>query len=418
MKHAALICTAGLALAAVIALPAEAKKKPPADPGAQVCELAWKASFGTIELKQNFTGAGQLEREEISIRRTIPASGNRAGTLTMSGWTNSGGSSTYTSRQYYLGLSGPGGGKGQRLIIAMPEGQQLKIVMEYGAIMIPLSEAELARLLSARQRLSYKMVKLVGSEEQQIGEGWFDLSGLADLPMAGMPDALKRSQAAMDKARAGPEVPCASAYAVEMNSMDSDEPVRKWLTFDCSENWAVPLGEFTLSTDSYSWRPAPRDEIRLLFTANHWLNPRADQQQFLTDPLDPNRFGRLDVMFDQRDWGLNYRSTVPAERERQSGEVKRGKFVGRKWLGQNGSTGLFWSEFAQMLAGEGDLQITAFDTISGKVVRGTLPWSEVTAAEDELRKGQARLIERERDPFNQCKAKVDAEFGQEDIIVT
>jgi hypothetical protein len=146
--------------------------------------------------------------------------------------------------------------------------------------------------------------------------------------------------------------------------------------------------------------------------------PSPALQRFLIEPNDPQRYGPINVMLGNQDWGANYRVNDPALRERQSLELRRGKSVARKWLSQNGSTAFFWSEFSQLLAGDGDFELTAHDTVTGATLRTSLPWSEVLAAEEELRSGQARLRERERDPMARCKAVVDVEFGGEQIIVT
>ncbi len=105
-------------------------------------------------------------------------------------------------------------------------------------------------------------------------------------------------------------------------------------------------------------------------------------------------------------------------RERQSGELKRGKYSARQWLTQSGTTTFTWSHFSQLLAGEGDIEIVAYDKVTGVTMRSTLPWADVLAAEQQLRDGQRRLNEREADPMAWCKAVVDVELGTEQIIVT
>lgn len=407
-------------LAGVWAGPAAADKAAPPDPQATVCELEWTASFGKVELKQEFTGAGALFQENLQINRAIPASGHW-GSISLSQSVFVSGGAKSASQSYFLGLTGPyGKGKNQRLVIAMPDGQPLTMPMEYGAIMIPISPVDLARIIGAGQRLNYRMIKVdqSGRETKLLAEGWLDLSGFAGLTMAGLPESATHARAVLAQARAGANPPCALASAAEMNAMESDEPVRKWLSLDCNESWDGPMGSFGLSTTGFSWRPRSRDGVMISLAATIRPAPTTPLQRFIIDSSDAYRYGPITVMLGKQDWGANYQTNDPALRERQSIELRRGQYVARKWLSAGGSAPLLWSEFAQISAGEGDLQITAYDKVSGATLRSSLPWADVLAAEEELLAGQARLRDRERDPMARCKAVIGAEFGGEAIIVT
>lgn len=411
---------AAAGLAALSLAPAQAKKAP-SDPGAQICELDWQASFGKIELKQTWSGAGELTREDLLIRRNIPVSSSSGGALVLSQYTSRIDGKDYPTQLLYLSLGAPyNRGKNQRLVIAMPDGEPLVLDAGNGWLVTPLSETQLARLLEAKGRLAFRFIKADkrGKEKAILAEGWLDLSGLAGQPLAGLTEATERARTSLAQARKGDKPPCAMAEAAEMNAMDSDEATRRWLSFDCREGWDSPLGAFELRETGFSWRPGPRDGVTITFAGTFRPAPSAALQLFLLGPNDLQRYGQVSVMFGPQDWGANYRSSDPALRERQSGELRRGEYVARHWLSQEGSAGFLWSEFAQLLAGEGDLVIAAHDKPTGAVQRSVLPWSEVLAAEEQLRAGQRRLIERERDPMARCKAVVDEELGTEQIIVT
>ena len=418
MKRGLVILSACV-LAALSIVPVQAKQAA-IDPGVQVCELDWQASFGKVELKQEFTGTGALFREDLRINRTFPASGSW-GSLSLSESVYVSGGTTLASQSFSLGLTGPyDKGKNQRLMLAMPGGQSLVIPMEYGAVMIPISTEDLARIIGAGKRLNYRMIKVdrAGLETQLLSEGWLDLSGFAGLPMAGLAESASHARAVLKQARAVADSPCAMAAAAEMNAMDSGDPVRKWLSFDCNESWHGPLGSFGLTTTGFSWWPRRRDGVAISFAATIRTAPTSALQRFMVEPNDATRYGPITVMLGNQDWGTNYQVNDPALRERQSIELRRGQYVARKWLSQSGSAAFLWSEFSQLLAGEGDLQIAAYDKVSGATLRSSLPWAEVLAAEEELRTGQTRMRERERDPLARCKAVVDAEYGGEEIIVT
>lgn len=417
MMRSLLILAAGL-LAALAVVPAQAKKAAP-DLGAQICELDWQASFGKVELKQTWSGAGELTNEDLSIRRDVPASAmtylvQYQSVYRSGGYENS-------SRHTYLSLGGAySKEKARQLIVAMPDGAPMVFVLDMDGALVTVSDAQLTRLLEAKQRLTYRMIKVDrrGAEKKLLAEGWLDLSGFADQPLAGLTDAAERTRAVMARARKGDNPPCVMTYAVEANAMDSDEPIRKWLSFDCREAWDGPLGAFELRETGFSWRPGLRDEVLVTLAGTFKPAPNVTLQKFLLGPNDPQRYGQISVMFGAQDWGANYRSSDPALRERQSGVLRRGQYVSSKWLSQDGSVGFFWGEFAQMLAGEGDLEMVAHDKVSGATKRGTLPWVDVLAAEEQLRAGYRRLNEREADPLTRCKAVVDAEYGGEEIIVT
>lgn len=414
-----MILSAGL-LAALSVFPAQAKKAP-SDPGAQICELDWQASFGKVELKQTWSGTGELTREGLLIRRNIPVSSSSGGTLVLSQYTSRIDGKDYPTQLLYLSLGAPyNRGKNQRLVIAMPDGEPLVLDAGNGWLVTPLSEAQLARLLEAKGRLTFRFIKADrrGKEKAILAEGWFDLSGFAGQPLAGLLEAADHTRAALAQARKGDKPPCAMAEAAEMNAMDSDEATRRWLSFDCREGWDSPLGAFELRETGFNWRPGPRDGVTMTFAGTFRPAPNAALQLFLLGPIDLQRYGQISVMFGPQDWGANYRVNDPALRERQFAELRRGEYVARHWLSQEGSAGFLWSEFAQLLAGEGDLVIAAHDKPTGAVQRSVLPWSEVLAAEEELRAGQRRLIERERDPMTRCKAVVDVEMGMESIVVT
>ena len=413
------ICAAGM-LAAFAVLPAQAKKAA-ADPMAQVCEIDWQASFGKVELKQTWSGGGELTREDLTIRRDIPVSSNSGGTLTLSQYTTRIDGKDYPSRLLTLSLGTPyNKGKNQRLLVAMPEGEPLMFDAEGGWLTTPLSEAQLAKLLAAKGHLNYRFITVDrrGKEKKLLGEGWLDLSGFAGQPLAGLTEAADRARSALAQARKGDKPPCVMAYAAEANAMDSEEATRRWLSFDCREGWNNPLGTFELRETSFNWRPSPRDGVTVTFAGTFRPAPNPALQLFLLGPNDLQRYGQISVTFGSQDWGANYRVNDPALRERQSGELRRGNYVASHWLSQEGSAGFMWSEFAQLLAGEGDLVIAAHDKVSGASLRSTVSWADVLAAEEALRSGQRRLIERERDPMARCKVVVDEELGTEQIIVT
>jgi hypothetical protein len=419
MRRGRVILAAAI-LAALSLAPAQAKKAP-SDPGAQICELDWQASFGKIELKQTWSGAGELSREDLLIRRNIPVSSSSGGTLVLSQYTSRIDGKDYPTQLFYLSLGAPyNRGKNQRLVIAMPDGEPLVLDAGNGWLVTPLSEAQLARLLEAKGRLTFRFIKTDrrGKEKAILAEGWLDLSGFAGQPLGGLAEAGDRARSAMAQARKGDKPPCVMAYAAEANAMDSDEATRRWLSFDCREGWNNPLGTFELRETSFNWRPSPRDGVTVTFAGTFRTAPNAALQHFLLGPNDLQRYGQISVMFGPQDWGANYRVSDPALRERQFAELRRGNFVAGKWLSQDGSASFLWSEFAQLLAGEGDLSVAAFDKVNGATRLSKLPWSEVLAAEEELRSGQRRLIERERDPMARCKVVVDEELGTEQIIVT
>jgi hypothetical protein len=406
-------------LAVLSVLPAQAKRKPSADPGAQVCEIDWKASFGKVNLKQSWSGAGELTNEELSIRRDIPANADSNLVHYQSQYRRDGHENTL--RRTYLSLGGTySKDKKRRLIIAMPTGAPMVFALDNGSAFLPISDAQLARLVEAKQRLTYRIVKVdqSGAEVTQLAEGWFDLSGFDSRPMAGLPETAEHARSNLAQARKGPNPPCAMAHAAEMNAMDSDEATRRWLTFDCREGWDSPLGAFELRETGFSWRPRPRDSVVLAITGGFRASPPPIGTPLLTGPVEPERFGQFMISFGLQNWGENYRSSDPALRERQSAELRRGKYAARHWLARNGGTGFSWYEYGQILAGEGDLEISAYDKVSEAVVRSTLPWADVLAAEAELQAGRRRMDERERDPMTRCKAVVDEELGMEQIIVT
>jgi hypothetical protein len=398
---------------------AEAKRAAPTDPGAQTCELQWDASFGKVELKQSLSGSGRLTREDLRIVRDIPSSGNWGSiSLSTSLWTGSG---TIATETYYLSLTGTyRKGKDQRLIVAMPDGTPLVIAMEYGATTIPVSADQIERMIAAGKPLTYRMVRVdrKGQEKALLSEGWLDMSGFAGLPLAGLPASAAHARAVLEEARGGTYPPCAMDYAAEMNSMASDEPVRKWLSFDCSEEWGGAQGQFTLRESAFTWTPRPREGLELRFSANFRVAPQPDLQGFIDAPTDAMRYGQAWARFDPAKWSENFKSNDPALRERQFAEMRRGPYVVRKTLAQRGETGFFWSEVSQVLRGDGDLHFVATDQVTGVTLERVLPWSEVQAADAELRAGQTRLQDRERDPLKRCKVRVEEELGGEEIIVT
>lgn len=420
MKHWLTAATLAGTLAALCALPVQAKKAP-VDPGVQLCEIDWTGSFGKLDVKQTYSGAGELVRNEVTIVRHVPSDDFVGSTLRFSHSRYWSGGYEGSSRSIALGLGAPySRDKDQRLIVAMPGAEPLIINAEHGGLMIPLSDAQLTRLLDARQRLDYRLVKVDrnGAEKEVLRQGWFDLSGYADQPLADLPQQAERARAIMTEARKGPKPPCVMAQAAEMNAMDSGEATRRWLSFDCREHWDSPAGAFELREASFAWRPRPRDSVTVAVTAGFRGGPPAIGTTLLTKPVDPQTFGQILISFGKQNWGANYRSTDPAQRERQSAELRRGKYAARHWLARNGGTGFSWYEYGQILAGEGDLEISAYDKVSEAVVRSTLPWADVLAAEAELQAGRRRMDERERDPMTRCKAVVDEELGMEQIIVT
>ncbi len=417
MSGKALLLAAALLGGAVLALPAEAKRKPPEDPDATICELEWGASFGGVELKQRFSGGGSLTREDLTIRRTFPVSSGAPGSLSLTEYAYSGNRST----SIYLGLGrSTSHGKDQRLIFTLPDGEQLTVPMEFGGLTIPIGDIDLQRLLDAKGPITYRMVKLdrAGKEKSLLGEGWIDLSGFAGQPLAGFPEIAARSRAVLTDARKGSDAPCARAEAAEMNFAGSDDPVRKWIRFDCREGWYGPLGAFELTEKQFSWRPGPRDGVTLQITGNLTAVPRADLQRFMTTPDIAGRYGQVSVSFSGESWVGNSGAGDPAGQQGRTAEMRRGDLGTRKALGPNGRSGFFWSEFAALLGGSGDLEFIAHNSITGASLRSVLPWSEVLGAEEELRAGQVRMEERERDPLRLCKWTVEAEMGGEEIIVT
>jgi hypothetical protein len=417
MSGKVLLLAAALLGGAVLALPAEAKRKPPEDPGATICELEWGASFGGIELKQHYSGGGSLTREDLTIRRTFPVSGGVQGSLSLTEYAQSG----YRRTSIYLGLGrSTSHGKDQRLIFTLPGGEQLILPMEYGGLTIPIGDVDLQRLLDAKGPITYRMVKLdrAGREKSLLGEGWIDLSGFAGQALAGFPEITTRSRAVLTEARKGGDAPCARVEAAEMNFAGSDEPVRKWLTFDCGEGWYSALGAFELREKQFSWRPKPRDGATLQITGNLTPVPRADLQQFMTAPDTAGRYGQVFVSFGNKDWGGNFQPGDQAGQQSQTGEIRRGDFGTTKVLGPDGRSAFYWHEFAKLLFGSGDLEFIARNRITGASLRSVLPWRDVVGAEDELRAGQVRMEERERDPLRRCKWTVEADMGGEEIIVT
>lgn len=417
MSGKALLFATALLGGAVLALPAEAKRKPPADAGATVCELEWAASFGRVELKQNYSGGGSLTREDLTIRRGFPVSDGVQGSLTLSEYAYSG----YRRTSIYLGLGrSTSHGKDQRLVFTLPGGEQLTVPMEYGGLTIPIGDIDLQRLLDAKGPITYRMVKLdrAGKEKWQLGEGWIDLSGFAGQPLAGFPEIAARGRAVLTEARKGGDAPCAMLEAAEMNFAGSDDPVRKWIMFDCGEGWYGALGAFELNENSFTWRAKPRDGVTLKISGNLIAVPRADLQRFMTAPDIAGRYGQVSVSFGKDGWGGNFRAGDPVGQESRTGEMRRGDVAVRKVLGADGQSGFFWNEFVRLLSGSGDLEFIANNKITGASLRSVLPWSEVQGAEDELRAGQLRMEERERDPLRRCKWKVEADLGGEEIIVT
>ena len=417
MSSKALLLATALLGGAMLALPAEAKRKAPEDPGATICELEWSASFGRVELKQRLSGSGSLTREDLTIRRGFPVSDGWQGSLTLSEYAYSG----YRSTSIYLGLGrSTSHGKDQRLIFTLPGGEQLTIPMEYGGLTIPIGDLDLQRLLDAKGPITYRMVKLdrAGKEKSQFGEGWIDLSGFAGQPLAGFPEIAGRGRTVLTEARKIGDAPCAKAEAAEMNFAGSDDPVRKWMTFDCGEVWAGPLGAFELRETSFGWRAKPRDGVTLRFSGNLTTVPRADLQQFMTATNITVRYGQISISFGQDLWGGNFRPGDPAGQESRTGEMRRGDVAVRKVLGADGQSGFFWNEFVRLQSGSGDLELIASNKVTGASLRSILPWSELLGAEEELRAGQVRMEQRERDPLRRCKWKVEADLGGEEIIVT
>lgn len=417
MSSKALLLATALLGGAMLTLPAEAKRKAPEDPGATICELEWSASFGRVELKQRLSGGGSLTREDLTIRRGFPVSGGMQGSLTLSEYAYSG----YRSTSIYLGLGrSTSHGKDQRLIFSLPGGEQLTIPMEHGGLTIPIGDLDLQRLLDAKGPITYRMVKLdrAGKEKSQFGEGWIDLSGFAGQPLAGFPEIAGRGRTVLIEARKSGDAPCAKAEAAEMNFAGSDDPVRKWMTFDCGEVWDGPLGAFELRETSFGWRAKPRDGVALKISGSLTAVPRADLQRFMTAPDIAGRYGRVAVAFGMEAWGGNFGAGDPAEQQSRTAEMRRGDHAVRKVLMGDGQSGFFWSEYATLLNGSGDLEFIANNKITGASLRSVLPWSEVQGAEDELRAGQIRLEQRERDPLRRCKSIVNFEMGGEEIIVT
>lgn len=395
------------------ALPAAAQPKQAADHGAQVCELEWNASFGRVALTQWVSGSGAVTSEYFSIMRSVPVSSGFGAILAMH--------QTGAQPEFTLRLGGPTRkDKNQRLVFTVPGSEPLVVAAEQGVSSVRLDQAQLAYLLAATGPVTYRLVKQdgIGRETQQLSEGQIDLHQFAGQDLAGLPEAARLSRAVLTQARGGDNPPCAMAWAANMNAAYNSEPARKWLSFDCGEEWSGPLGAFRLQAASFSWRRRPRDGVFVNFEGSMQVVPRIETQRFIDNPGRMHGFGAVSIGFDSKAWGLNFRGKDQAAWQRQSGELSRGGERIAKALSQEGSTGFFWSEFSQLAAKEGDLTISARDSISGLRFDTVLPWSEVTAAEAELRVGQARLRERERDPLARCRAQVQEESGMEEEIVT
>ena len=164
-------------LAALSAFPAHAKVAAP-DPGAQFCELDWQASFGKVELTQTWSGAGEMTREDLSIRRDIPVSSG-SGALVLTQYTLPLDGKDYPSRLLYLSLGVPyNKASNQRLVVTLPDGAPLTLEAKHGWSLTPLSEAQLARLIEATGRLNFRFITIDrrGAEKKLLGEGWLDLS--------------------------------------------------------------------------------------------------------------------------------------------------------------------------------------------------------------------------------------------------
>lgn len=415
MKRSLTLIAAAM-LASLLALPAQAKRKPPADPGAQICELDWRANFGKIEVKQTWSSAGELTREELGIWRD---DGN-GGILSLSRQSVRIDGKKQTSQSILLNLGGRQyDGKDLRLVIALPDGELMSVALNATGS-ASLSEAQLTRLISAKGWLLYRVITVDqrGVEKQQVRSGWMDLSGFAGQPLAGLLEAADRASAVLTQARKSANPPCVMAEVAETNQMDSGEPTRRSLSFDCGETWEGRLGMFELRETKYRWRSGQRYSVTVSMDGDYRPSPRVEQQQFLNAPREASRFRRISIGFGAKDWGANYRSSDPTQRERQVAELHRGKYVARRWFLQNGSADFYEPEFSQILMGEGDIEFVAHDKITGATQRGTLPWADVLAADEELRAGLRRLIERERDPMTRCKTVADEELGTEAIIVT
>lgn len=403
--------------AAALANPANAKKKAPVDPDEQVCELEWRATFGDVALKQTYSGAGELVWNELSIQRVIPSS-DGYGKISISRFAYKG---SPAQLDYRLGLGGPiTKGKSQRLSIAMPDGAPMVLNMQDGATFIPIGEAELTRLIAAGRPLNYRMIKVDGKgrETRLLGQGWLDLSGFGGQELAGLPKAAELAETILAQARKGAKPPCVMAWAAEMNSVDSSEAVRRALSFDCGEEWDSPLGRFSIGERRFFWTPPLQDGMGLQISGEIQVAPRADLQRFIDLPRDSFRYGQITVSLNRQEWGLNYRAPAPPERERQIVELHDGNSAVRATLNAQAEARFYWNQLVGLSEEGVDLDFRARDLISGAQVSRTLPWAQVTAAEAELRAGQARLREREADPLNRCKANVEEEFGQEDMIVT
>lgn len=403
-----------IALALIaLAQPQVARAKPAADPGAQVCELEWDASFGRVQLIQRISGSGTVQSESLTISRAI-SGGNGLGTSLVL-------SETGTTRTYVLWLGGPSRkGKDLRLVFAVPGGEPLLVVADQGAYRVALDQAQLAYLLSAPGKVPYRLVKhdRKGRERAQLAAGELDLSQLAGQDLAGLPEAARRARAVLAQAISSTNAPCAMGWAADMNAAYSSEPARKWLSFDCGEEWSSPLGAFALQPGSFVWQPRAQDGVQLKFSASLQSGLQTSQS-FIADNRDGrSRYGTISLQFPGEAWQMNFRGKDQALWQRQSGELSRGGQRIGKVLTPTGATGFFWSEFSQLLADNGDLTITARDSVSGLRLDTVLSWSEIDAAEAELRAGQLRLRERERDPLSKCRMQVQEESGMEDEIVT
>lgn len=399
--------------AANMALPLTAQAKTAADPGAQVCELEWNASFGRVALTQRVSGSGVVVSDFLSVARPVPGNNGLGASLTMS--------ETGAQREFTLRLGGPlQKGKNLRLVFAVPGGAPLVAEAEQGASLVTLSPAQFAYLLSAPGAVTYRLVRQdrKGRERAELAAGQIDLSQFAGQELAGLAEAARLSRAVLTQARGTDNPPCAMAWAADMNAAYSSEPARKWLTFDCGEEWSGPAGAFGLQPTAFVWRPRPRDGVELKFSASMQAVPQSDRQHFIDNRDDRSRFGTISVHFPANAWRMNFRGNDRTAWERQSGQLSRGGGQIGKPLTQAGDAGFFWSEFAQLMVGQGDLAISAQDSIDGKRFDTVLPWSEVIAAETELRAGLDRLRLRERDPLARCKAQVQEESGMEEEIVT
>lgn len=395
------------------AFPAEAEKKRADYPGAQVCELEWNASFGTVSLVQRISGSGVIISDNLSISRAIPGGSGLESSLNLS--------ESGSQRIFTLWLGGPSRkGRNQRLVFAVPGSEPLVVAADEGAYRVKLDQAQLAYLLRAAGKMTYRLVKhdSKGREKEQLAEGQLDLSQLAGQELAGLPEAAHQARAVLARARTLEDSPCAMAWAADMNASYSSEPARKWLTLDCGEEWSSPLGGFGLQPGGFFWQPRLREGVLIKFSASLPIGSRADQQGFIDNRNAASRYGSISVNFPGKAWQMNFQGSDQTAWKRQAGELSRGSARISNVLTPSGGLGFQWSEFARLLGDQGDLTISARDTPSGLRFDTVLPWSEIAAAEAELRAGHARMRERERDPLARCKAQVQEEGGMEEEIVT